>query len=409
MTKSIPPPRRRRVRVIQLGLRREALAAFRGPAFGEGGVQDVTAFVKATAAKHGREATSISSPSDTLLLPAEVPYPVRDPGVAQRLGVDFCASPSSTRASAAAPQAATAAASSPSSSQLSVPSPGGAPNREYGGSCGGQADRRFDTRILGIDSTPPPAGSLESRGKGGAAAPAAEGKGRGRRQAKSGQAGRKAFDARQEYEVSGAVLFWQPPSVFSQWTPSTFVIDEVSLDDSPNVFKRCDSMRHSPFTKTVICLARLDLEQPATKPQAPAFPAERCDRLFFTCTLLPRGLAHMTVTPFCSFGVSIQVTYMCAEQYMMAEKARLFGDEQAWEKILDTANPKRQRVLGRGVRDFDQGTWVAQRKAIVERGTYAKFTQNRDMRKHLLGTGEKVGWGCGQHQDRLCVCRSCFQ
>lgn len=98
---------------------------------------------------------------------------------------------------------------------------------------------------------------------------------------------------------------------------------------------------------------------------------------------------------------------MCAEQYMMAEKARLFGDEQAFQKIMDTGNPKRQRALGRGVRDFDQGAWVEHRKAIVERGTYAKFTQNRDMRKHLLDTGEKVGWRCGQHQDCLCLCAFC--
>ncbi len=35
------------------------------------------------------------------------------------------------------------------------------------------------------------------------------------------------FDATREYVSENLVLFWQPPSVFSQWTPSRFVLEEV--------------------------------------------------------------------------------------------------------------------------------------------------------------------------------------
>lgn len=35
------------------------------------------------------------------------------------------------------------------------------------------------------------------------------------------------FDATREYVSRNLVLFWQPPSVFSQWTPSRFVVEEV--------------------------------------------------------------------------------------------------------------------------------------------------------------------------------------
>jgi len=35
------------------------------------------------------------------------------------------------------------------------------------------------------------------------------------------------FDATREYVSGDLVLFWQPPSVFSQWTPSPFVVEEV--------------------------------------------------------------------------------------------------------------------------------------------------------------------------------------
>ncbi|CAM9906336.1 unnamed protein product, partial [Hapterophycus canaliculatus] len=81
-------------RVIQLGLRGDVLAAFRGPAFGgDGGIQDVTAFAKATKDMHHdrhvverglRSAASLVP----MMLPAEEPYPVEDTLVAQRLGID---------------------------------------------------------------------------------------------------------------------------------------------------------------------------------------------------------------------------------------------------------------------------------------------------------------------------------
>ena len=37
-----------------------------------------------------------------------------------------------------------------------------------------------------------------------------------------------AFDPTLEYSTEQAVLFWQPPSSFSQWSPSSFVVDDVS-------------------------------------------------------------------------------------------------------------------------------------------------------------------------------------
>lgn len=46
------------------------------------------------------------------------------------------------------------------------------------------------------------------------------------RQAGPASAGR--FDENEEYWTQEMVLFWQPPSMFSQWTPSPFVVDHVS-------------------------------------------------------------------------------------------------------------------------------------------------------------------------------------
>ncbi|CAN0542522.1 unnamed protein product, partial [Scytosiphon promiscuus] len=41
------------------------------------------------------------------------------------------------------------------------------------------------------------------------------------------------------------------------------------------------------------------------------------------------------------FATSLpQVKYSCAEQYMMAEKAKLFVDEDSWRRIMATDEPR---------------------------------------------------------------------
>ena len=51
------------------------------------------------------------------------------------------------------------------------------------------------------------------------------------------------------------------------------------------------------------------------------------------------------------------VEYSCAEQYMMAEKARVFEDENMLEDIMDAEDPATQKKLGRLVEDFDKDVW----------------------------------------------------
>ncbi len=80
------------------------------------------------------------------------------------------------------------------------------------------------------------------------------------------------------------------------------------------------------------------------------------------------------------------VWYNCAEQYMMAEKARLFGDTQAEARIMSAADPSDQKRYEREVIGFDIAKWVKVAKDIVYRASYAKYTQNPDMRQELLAT-----------------------
>lgn len=78
--------------------------------------------------------------------------------------------------------------------------------------------------------------------------------------------------------------------------------------------------------------------------------------------------------------------YNTAEQFMMAEKARLFGDGAALEAILLERDPSKQKRLGRLVRGFDVDRWNAAAKDIVYRGNRAKFTTHRDLLQMLFET-----------------------
>lgn len=98
--------------------------------------------------------------------------------------------------------------------------------------------------------------------------------------------------------------------------------------------------------------------------------------------------------------------YSCMEQYMMAEKARLFNDCEALEKIMKCTNQLIMQELGRSVNNFDEKLWVKRRYDIILNGNYAKFTQNNELRQFLIDTKDKVlvnassydkVWGIGMY------------
>lgn len=100
-------------------------------------------------------------------------------------------------------------------------------------------------------------------------------------------------------------------------------------------------------------------------------------------------------------------TYNCNEQYMMAEKARLFNDQDALDAILKISNPRKQKALGRSVKGFDQNEWEKIARLVVYRANLAKFMQNRDLFDFIIGTKdlhiveaspEDTIWGIGMHE-----------
>ena len=94
-----------------------------------------------------------------------------------------------------------------------------------------------------------------------------------------------AFNPSLEYSTDNVVLFWQPPSYFSQWSPSSFVVDRLS--------------------------------------------------------------------------------YSCAEQFMMAETARLLKDHRAVELIMLSPDPSTYKRIGRGVCNLYSAVWDREKQNAV--------------------------------------------
>ena len=91
----------------------------------------------------------------------------------------------------------------------------------------------------------------------------------------------------------------------------------------------------------------------------------------------------------CEFEID-SVTYNCAEQYMMAEKARLFGDKESEAAIMRTGHPREQKALGRRVKGFEREAWDAVSRDTVYRANHAKFTQAHDLENVIRNTGEAI-------------------
>ncbi|WST32742.1 NADAR family protein [Streptomyces sp. NBC_01166] len=102
------------------------------------------------------------------------------------------------------------------------------------------------------------------------------------------------------------------------------------------------------------------------------------------------------------------VTYATAEHWMMAGKARLFGDAEAEALAVSASSPAAAKKVGRLVKGFDDGIWARERFALVVEGSVHKFGQDPALRAYLLGTGERVLveaspmdriWGIGLTKD----------
>lgn len=102
------------------------------------------------------------------------------------------------------------------------------------------------------------------------------------------------------------------------------------------------------------------------------------------------------------------ITYKTAEHWMMAQKALLFDDSKAFQKIIAAKTPAEAKTSGRTVEKFRDDEWSTNRYEIVKQGNLHKFKQHKALADYLLKTGSKVIveaspvdpiWGIGLPQD----------
>lgn len=118
----------------------------------------------------------------------------------------------------------------------------------------------------------------------------------------------------------------------------------------------------------------------------------------------PSCLSQWWPSPFTVAGVE----YTTAEHWMMAGKARLFGDAEAERRVLAAAHPAEAKKAGRLVRGFDEAVWERERFPIVVEGSVHKFASDPALREFLVRTGDRVlveaspvdrVWGIGLAAD----------
>lgn len=94
------------------------------------------------------------------------------------------------------------------------------------------------------------------------------------------------------------------------------------------------------------------------------------------------------------------IRYSSMEQYMMYQKAVLFGDDEIAQQIMETTNVGKIKALGRSVRNYDDVVWNGMRQVIVYEGLLEKFRQNDKLKGQLLATGQNILAECAV-QDKI--------
>ena len=88
------------------------------------------------------------------------------------------------------------------------------------------------------------------------------------------------------------------------------------------------------------------------------------------------------------------------EQYMMYQKAIVFNDTKSAKKILETTDVSKIKALGRKVSNYNDKYWNGVRQIIIYKGLLEKFSQNKDLKKRLLNTGNDILAECAV-QDKI--------
>ncbi|MEZ0609613.1 NADAR family protein [Fibrella sp. WM1] len=84
------------------------------------------------------------------------------------------------------------------------------------------------------------------------------------------------------------------------------------------------------------------------------------------------------------------IRYATAEHWMMAQKAALFNDTEAFQRVIAAKSPGEAKQIGRQVRGFDDMVWNDRRYEVVVQGNKHKFSQHEALKTFLINTNDRV-------------------
>lgn len=102
------------------------------------------------------------------------------------------------------------------------------------------------------------------------------------------------------------------------------------------------------------------------------------------------------------------IEFNCGEQFFMYKKALTFDDVETANKVLKELSPRRQKALGREIKNYNDETWNSVKFNVVKSGLREKFNQNAIFKAYLLkykgytlveASPEDNVWGIGFDED----------
>lgn len=100
--------------------------------------------------------------------------------------------------------------------------------------------------------------------------------------------------------------------------------------------------------------------------------------------------------------------YLYIGQYIIAEKAQVFENDELAKQITKTADPQQIMALDKQIKNFNPVIWDKVKYSVALNAYYYKFSQHQALRDFLLSTDDKIlvfadptddVWGIGATQN----------
>ncbi len=91
-----------------------------------------------------------------------------------------------------------------------------------------------------------------------------------------------------------------------------------------------------------------------------------------------------------SFFKIKDVNYFCVEQYLLANRARLFKDKEMLQKIMESKSIRQAKLFGNKIRNFNQDELDKHKLNMSYVANLCKFQQDENLKFKLLETENSI-------------------